>query len=41
MPALTLADLFKQLGVPPRGAMILHSSMDWMWRVGLTLDEVL
>jgi aminoglycoside N3'-acetyltransferase len=41
MPAVTLAGLFEELRVPRRGVLYLHSSMDWMWRVGLGLDEVL
>jgi len=41
MPALTLAGLFEELRVPRRGVIYLHSSMDWMWRVGLDADEVL
>jgi len=40
MPALTLADVFAALGVPGRGVMIIHSSMDWMWRGGFQLDDV-
>ena len=38
---VTLAGLLEELRVPRRGVLYLHSSMDWMWRVGLGLDEVL
>jgi aminoglycoside N3'-acetyltransferase len=41
MPTLTLADIFEELRVPRHGVIILHSSMDWMWRIGLELDEAL
>lgn len=37
---ITLAALFEELRVPRDGVLYMHSSMDWIWRAGMGLDEV-
>ena len=37
---MTLTELFTELRVPRGGVIYLHSSMDWTWRAGLTLNDV-